>query len=100
MVQPPLANTNEDVAIFLIMGVTFNKSRENPIINADTPAISKNWIFFPGDLSDIRSLPHRTPQTVWAVVDTQFKLAHVLAFSTPSILLFTQAPRFSKFTHG
>jgi len=38
--HPPLANTNEDVAIFLIIGVIFNRSREYPITNADTPAIS------------------------------------------------------------
>ena len=40
MAHPPLAKTNEDVAIFLIIGVTFNKSSEYPIIKADMPAIS------------------------------------------------------------
>ena len=100
MDHPPLANTNEEVAIFLIIGVTFNKSRVYPASNADAPATSNILIFRVAVLLLIKSLPQRTPQTVCAVVETKFSVAHVLAFSTPSILLFTQAPRFSKFTQG
>jgi len=47
MVQPPLAKTNEDVAIFLIIGVIFSRSRAYPIASADTPAMTSARIFCP-----------------------------------------------------
>ena len=42
MAHPPLANTNEAVAIFLIIGVIFIQSSEKPRNKATSPAISIN----------------------------------------------------------
>src|SRR5512147_2597491 len=62
--HPPLAKTNDEVAIFLIIGVIFSQSRPYPIARPATPAIERYVNFWFTVLLLISSFPHSTPQTV------------------------------------